>query len=440
MDIPAQPPTNPPEAQKADSAVSEEYAVSLLTAIPDLIFVIDAQGVFVDFKAGDDEDLAMPKELFLGKHIIDVMPEPLATQMKRNVDTVIQTKQKVSFEYEMQVKGGLGFFECNMAPFGAIKAIAVVRNITKRRRAEDALRKSEERYSVILSAVREGFWDWNVPTGKAFFSTLYYTMLGYEDNEFPANYTTWKSLIHPEDVDRVEKELQQGIALDKGFAVQLRMKMKSGEWLWVSTRGKAIERDKEGRVVRMVGTLIDISGQKATELQLVKVAEALQTNEEKYRTVLDTALDAMVVTNDRDQIEIWNKAANVLFGYTKEEVIGKVLHEIVPSMEEHRMKKDRLHTFQQTGQSDVLGKILELPVQKKDGTVITVELTIGSMQLQGKWYAVGVMRDVTVRKKMEQNLKEKMEELEKMNSLMVGREMKMIELKEKIASLEKGTV
>jgi len=158
--------------------------------------------------------------------------------------------------------------------------------------------------------------------------------------------------------------------------------------------------------------------------------------EQKLLAIVDTVLDAMVVTDDKDHIEIWNKAATAMFGYTKEEIIGKTLHEIVPATTEHRTKKDRLHTFQQTGQSDVLGKTLELPVQKKDGTVITIELTIGSLQLKGKWYAVGVMRDISMRKKMEQDLKEKVEELERMNTLMVGRELKMIELKEKLKKME----
>jgi cell shape-determining protein MreC len=66
---------------------------------------------------------------------------------------------------------------------------------------------------------------------------------------------------------------------------------------------------------------------------------------------------------------------------------------------------------------------------KKDGTQLDIELSIAKVNLHGKWYAVGVMRDISERKKTEQKLKEKMEELERMNTLMIGRELKMVELK-----------
>ena len=127
------------------------------------------------------------------------------------------------------------------------------------------LQKSEERYSITLTAVNDGIWDWHVPSGDAFFSPVYYSLLGYDDREFPANYTAWRDLVHPEDLERVERDLQRSVETGKGFEVALRMRMKSGEWLWVSTRGKTAERDSDGKAVRMVGTLSDITDRKLAE-------------------------------------------------------------------------------------------------------------------------------------------------------------------------------
>ena len=148
---------------------------------------------------------------------------------------------------------------------------SLITRIEVQRRAEQLsadLRESENRYTITLAAVNDGIWDWHVPSGGAFFSPVYYTLLGYDDGEFPANYASWQSLVHAEDVERVERDLRQSIETGRSFDVALRMRMKSGEWLWVSTRGKMIERDKNGKAVRMVGTLSDLTERKQIEQEL----------------------------------------------------------------------------------------------------------------------------------------------------------------------------
>jgi PAS domain S-box-containing protein len=133
------------------------------------------------------------------------------------------------------------------------------------------LRASEARYAITFAAVNDGLWDWQVPSGRVFFSALYFAMLGYEDGELPATYASWRSLVHPEDIDRVEQELQRSVEKGEGFAIDLRMKMKSGAWRWVSIRGKAVERDRDGKALRMVGTLSDITARRQDEEKIQKL-------------------------------------------------------------------------------------------------------------------------------------------------------------------------
>ena len=135
----------------------------------------------------------------------------------------------------------------------------------ERQEAEDALRASEARYTATLNAVNDGLWDWHIPSGKAFFSALYYTMLSYQNGEFPATYDSWRLLVHPEDIDRVERELRASVETGNGFSIDLRMRKKDDHWLWVSTRGKLMERDASGKALRMVGTLSDITERKRAE-------------------------------------------------------------------------------------------------------------------------------------------------------------------------------
>lgn len=289
--------------------------------------------------------------------------------------------------------------------------------------------KENELYSVILEAVNDGLWEWNVPTGKAFFNPGYYRMLGYEDKEFSADYDTWKKLVHTEDIARVEEELQRSVSSAEKFNIDMRMKTKSGDWLWVSTRGRVIEKSPEGKAVRMVGTLTDISDK-------VKLEEKIKDEKAKYEAIVTSSQDGIVMMDNQGNITSWNPGAERMFGYSEPEVLGKNLHDLITVKEEHRTKKDNLNTFFATGQSPVMGKIIELPVKNRQGQELIIELSVSAAKLGGKWFGVGVMRDTTERKKIEELKNKAIKELESTNSMMVDRELKMVELKKTIAQLQ----
>lgn len=175
--------------------------------------------------------------------------------------------------------------------------------------------------------------------------------------------------------------------------------------------------------------------------QAIKIAEgmtaSLKESEEKFKSVTESAKDAIVMMDEKGLIVLWNKAAEQMFGYTFAEVQSKELHKIVPVLAEHQNKKDNLNAFFKTGLSPVLGKSIELPVKNKKGEEFTIELTVSRAQLHGEWHAIGIMRDITIRKKQEDELKERTDELERINRYMVGRELKMLELKEEVENMTK---
>jgi len=128
-----------------------------------------------------------------------------------------------------------------------------------------------------------------------------------------------------------------------------------------------------------------------------------------------------------------------MFGYKSDEVIGKQLHLIIPAV----LEKDKFHKdfkdFASHGTNWVVGGAFELEVKNKEGNKFMIELSVGSYQENGHWQAVGVMRDATGKAKEKANLQDKIDETEKLNKLMIGRELKMIELKEEIKKLRLGT-
>ena len=145
-----------------------------------------------------------------------------------------------------------------------------------RRQVKAALKESEARYAATLSALDDGLWDWHVPSGNIFFSPIYYSILGYDNGEFPPTFDSWRHLVHPDDIERVEEVLRQSLESGKGFTIDLRMKKKTDEWLWVCTRGKTVESSQAGKAQRMVGTLSDITERKLGEEEHARLEANLQ--------------------------------------------------------------------------------------------------------------------------------------------------------------------
>jgi len=148
------------ERKKIEQALkeSEEYTKSILTALPDLIFILDSKGIFLDFKTGNVGDLAMPFEDFLNKAVLDVFPDPIGTTLMNTVDEALKNKTTTSVEYEITLKNGVNNFECFVLPFGEEKVIAMARNITKRKLVEEALKHSKEQlksFAAHLQNIRE---------------------------------------------------------------------------------------------------------------------------------------------------------------------------------------------------------------------------------------------------------------------------------------------
>jgi PAS domain S-box-containing protein len=137
---------------------NERYTSSILSAIPDLIFVFSTDGTYLDFKSGDARNLATAKEEFLDKNVFDVLPKRVASKIMTGIKWVLKNNESYLFEYELKIDGHINCFECNLLPFGDTKVIAVVRNTTKRKQVEETLRSSQEQlknFAAHLQNVRE---------------------------------------------------------------------------------------------------------------------------------------------------------------------------------------------------------------------------------------------------------------------------------------------
>lgn len=154
---------------------------------------------------------------------------------------------------------------------------------------------------------------------------------------------------------------------------------------------------------------------KQKDEQLLAKEEELIQAQTKFQSISDTALDAIILLDSDGNISYWNKAAEKIFGYSSEETLGRDLHLLLAPKNYHDKYKEGLTKFNATGQGNAIGKRLELTAITKKGSEIVVELSVSSIKLYNKWHAVGVVRDVTERKKDQEKMAEALNELEEVN-------------------------
>ena len=131
----------------------------------------------------------------------------------------------------------------------------------------------------------------------------------------------------------------------------------------------------------------------------------LQDSEEMFRAISASTVDAIVLMDDKGRISYWNPAAERIFGYRKEEVIGEVAFKLL-APGHFNFNYSQFYDFLKTGRNSLAGKVLEYGALKKDGTEFPVELSISSLQIRGKWHVAAIVRDISDRKRMEQVLRE----------------------------------
>jgi PAS domain S-box-containing protein len=154
----------------------------------------------------------------------------------------------------------------------ALLLVAIQRRSLRRsRRQAAALRESEERLTLVLEGSGDGFWDWDVASGRFARSARWATMLGYSLEEIPPTLEGGSQLVHPEDRaahDGWREKVNTGTS--GSYTIEYRMRTKSGDWRWILDRGKVVARARDGTALRIAGTHTDITERKLTEQALLE--------------------------------------------------------------------------------------------------------------------------------------------------------------------------
>jgi diguanylate cyclase (GGDEF)-like protein/PAS domain S-box-containing protein len=164
-----------------------------------------------------------------------------------------------------------------------------------RKRTEADKARSEKRLSLALDSANEGLWDYAPLSGQIYYSPRWFAMLGYDQGEFSNTLQTWSTLTHPDDLPHLHETLKMHSTAEReAFNIEIRMLSKSGQWHWLQVRGRTVESDGNGKAIRIVGTLIDVSKYK-------QVAAALQKANDELRRL--AALDDLTQLANRRRFD-----------------------------------------------------------------------------------------------------------------------------------------
>ena len=134
--------------------------------------------------------------------------------------------------------------------------------------------------------------------------------------------------------------------------------------------------------------------------------EKIEEGIKKFSAITEFANDAIIVLSSPDVIHFWNKKAEEIFGYKIDEVVGKSVHDLVVPQKFREKAKDGLDNFFKTGKGPVVGKVVEVFGVHKDGREFPIELSVSAVKIGEEWQAIGIIRDITERKRLEEGLKE----------------------------------
>ena len=191
-------------------------------------------------------------------------------------------------------------------------ALKVFERDTLRKDAERALVDSEFRWKFAIEGTGDGVWDWNIETDTKTFSKQWKSILGYTESDQLPTGKQWEERFHPDDKSYVDACMQAYLdKITSNYNLEFRMKCKDGGYKWVMSRGMIVSFSENGKPLRMIGTISDISARKHTESELRIAAVSFE------------ALDGLIVTDAKKIILRVNQALIKMSGYSASELVGK---------------------------------------------------------------------------------------------------------------------
>ena len=200
----------------------------------------------------------------------------------------------------------------------------------RREEAEQALKRSEERFKLAVNGSSDGLWDWNVLTDEIYFSPRFEQLLGFEELEIGNTVDAFLSRMHPEDRVATDQAFNSHLEQGAPFDIEMRLKTNSGDYRWFRARGQSV-RDTTGKAIRMAGSITDTTDRR-------QAAAELFAEKERAIVTLASIADGVITTDTDGWVVYLNPVAEQLTGWTTATAQGLPMQAILRVVDETNRK------------------------------------------------------------------------------------------------------
>jgi PAS domain S-box-containing protein len=378
------------ERNRAEEAMREMEAGSraLLEAVPYLMFRINRDGTFLNYR-GAREDLFVEPEVFLGRNVQDVLPPEVAMLAMKYLKKALDSGETQIYEYRLDLEKGTNHFEARMSRNSEDEVLALIRDITESKEAEQALRESEQRYRRLFNESTDAIYITSRDGQFIDANEALLDLLGYSKQEITDKLNVREIYSDPGDRDRFQREIER-----KGSVRNYGVKFRTKNGVEIDCLlASSVRSSNEGDILGYQGIIRDVTNQKRAE-------EALRESEARYRAIVE-AFDGFIYTCSRDyRMEFMNGR---LIERTGRDATGELCYEALHDLDsicpwcvnEQVLGGDILRLEVLSPKDNRWYYVVNTPIYHGDGSVSKQAMIL----------------DITDRKQMEEALKDSSEKI-----------------------------